>query len=137
MIVPDRREARLFTPYAKLDDPEDFVDEALGHFLEYFAGARQRLDVEWDLGPSGHRGFNRRILRETAKIPYGRTRTYQQIADNAGKPDAYRQVLSVLLANPMPIVIPCHRVITSKSGVGSYIGGPKKKSWLLKLEQRG
>ncbi|MEE8138300.1 MAG: MGMT family protein, partial [Thermoanaerobaculia bacterium] len=54
----------------------------------------------------------------------------------AGRPDAYRLVLSILLANPLPILIPCHRVVTHKSGVGSYIAGVQKKNWLLKLEQK-
>lgn len=135
IIAPDRRQQRLFTPYAKLEDPADFVDEAIGHLLEYLAGARRNLDIPWDLGPSEFTGFSRRILRETAKIPYGRTRTYRRIADIAGRSDAYRQVLSVLMNNPLPLLIPCHRVITSKSGIGSFIAGPRKKAWLLKLEQ--
>lgn len=135
IIAPNRSQYRQFTPYAKLDDPDEFVDEAIGHFLEYFAGARQRFDIPWDLAGTGAKGFARRILRETAKIPYGKTRTYRRIADMAGQSDAYRQVLSVLLNNPIPLLIPCHRVITSKSGIGSFIAGAKKKNWLLKLEQ--
>ena len=81
--------------------------------------------------------FHRRVLRQTSRIPYGRTRTYQQIADAAGRPDGYRQVLSTLMTNPLPLIVPCHRVVTHKSGIGSFIGGPKKKLWLLKMEQRG
>lgn len=76
------------------------------------------------------------MLKETARIPFGQTRTYQQIAEAAGSPDAYRVVLSSLLVNPIPIVVPCHRVVTNKSGVGSYIAGPEAKGWLLEMEER-
>ena len=75
------------------------------------------------------------MLQEVAKIPYGRTRTYQKIASAAGHPEGYRQVLAVLVENPLPIIVPCHRVVTNKSGVGSYIAGKDKKKWLLKLEK--
>jgi O-6-methylguanine DNA methyltransferase len=139
VIVPKGRERRTFTPFADLKKSErsDFLDEVLGRLSEYLAGARSRLGVEFDLGPSGVSGFSKRVLKETAKIPYGRVRTYQQIASAAGNGGAYRQVLAILLGNPLPLVIPCHRVVTVKSGPGSYVAGPKKKLWLLRLEQRG
>lgn len=139
VIVPKGRERSLFKPFAELKRPDrsDFLDETLGRFSEFLAGARRKLDTEFDLGPSGVRGFERRVLKETAKIRYGRTRTYQQIAAAAGMPSAYRQVLSTLQVNPLPLIIPCHRVVTVKSGPGSWIGGAKKKAWLLKMEQRG
>ena len=54
-----------------------------------------------------------------------------------GRPDAYRQVLSVLIENPIPILIPCHRVTTHKSGSGSYVGGSERKRWLLEMERTG
>lgn len=139
VIVPKRRQRRQFKPFADLKRSErsDFIDEVLGRFSEYLAGARRKLELDYDLRALGITGFNRRVLRQTARIPYGRTRTYQQIADAAGRPDAYRQVLSTLIANRLPLVVPCHRVVTHKSGIGSFIGGPKKKQWLLKMERRG
>jgi methylated-DNA-[protein]-cysteine S-methyltransferase len=115
----------------------DFLDEVFGRLSEYFAGARRKLDLEYDLGPCGLDVFARRVLKEVAKIPYGRTRTCQEIAEAAGRPSADRQVLSVLLENPIPILIPCHRVVAGKSGIGSYVGGGERKSWLLDLESRG
>lgn len=115
----------------------DFLDEVFGRLSEYFAGARRKLDLEYDLGPCGLDRFARRVLKEVAKIPYGRTRICQEIAEAAGRPNADRQVLSVLLENPIPILIPCHRVVAGKSGVGSYVGGGERKSWLLDLESRG
>jgi methylated-DNA-[protein]-cysteine S-methyltransferase len=138
-VVPKGRLRSQFKPFGDLKTSErsDALDEILGRFSEFLAGARRSLDVEYDLGPSGVRGFERRVLKETAKIRYGRTRSYQQLAHAAGKPKAYRQVLSILQANPLPIVIPCHRVVTVKSGPGSWIGGARKKERLLKMEQRG
>ncbi|MFQ5528665.1 MAG: methylated-DNA--[protein]-cysteine S-methyltransferase [Thermoanaerobaculia bacterium] len=139
VIVPKGRERQKYTPFADLKRAErsDFLDEVLGRFSEYLAGARSRLDMDYDLGPSGVSGFAKRVLKETAKIPYGKVRTYQQIASAAGNGSAYRQVLAILLGNPLPLVVPCHRVVTVKSGPGSYVAGPKKKLWLLRLEQRG
>ena len=139
VIVPKGRERRQFKPFADLKRSErsDFIDEVLGRFSEYLAGARRKLELDYDLRSLGLDAFHRRVLRQTARIPYGRTRTYQQIADAAGRPDGYRQVLSKLMANPLPLIIPCHRVVTHKSGIGSFIGGPKKKQWLLKMERRG
>lgn len=138
VIVPKGRERNLFRSFADLKRSErsDFLDEVLGRFSEYFAGARKNLDLEYDLKATGITGFPRRVLRQTAKIPYGRTRTYREIAEASGNPEGYRQVLSILGANPLPIVVPCHRVTTSKSGAGSYIAGVKKKNWLLRLEKR-
>ena len=76
------------------------------------------------------------MLKETTKVPYGRTRTYQVIAEAAGRPEAYRQVLAILQENPIPLIVPCHRVVTHRSGIGSWIGGTRKKQWLLRLEQQ-
>ena len=138
VIVPKGRERNTFRAFADLKRSErsDFLDEVLGRFSEYFAGARKNLNLEYDLKATGVTGFSRRVLKQTARIPYGRTRTYREIAESSGLPEGYRQVLSILSANPLPLVVPCHRVTTSKSGVGSYIAGVKKKVWLLRLEER-
>jgi methylated-DNA-[protein]-cysteine S-methyltransferase len=114
----------------------DFLDEVFGRLSEYLAGARRQLDIEYDFGPSGADSFTRRVLKETTKVPYGRTRTYQVIAEAAGRPEAYRQVLAILQENPIPLIVPCHRVVTHRSGIGSWIGGTRKKQWLLRLEQQ-
>ena len=138
VIAPVGKDRSAFTPLGELkrSPATDFLDEVVGRFSEYFAGARRRLDLEYDLRWSSLDGFGRRVLKQTAKIPFGRTRTYQEIATAVGRPDGYRQVVSVLLANPLPVVIPCHRVVPSKAGIGSYVAGEKKKAWLLKLESR-
>jgi len=139
VIVPKGRQRSQYKPFASLKRSErtDFIDEVLGRFSEYLAGARRKLELDYDLRAMELDNFHRRVLRQTSRIPYGRTRTYQQIADSAGRPDGYRQVLSKLMINPLPLIVPCHRVVTHKSGIGSFIGGPKKKQWLLKMERRG
>lgn len=136
LIEPPRKALAGYTPFIELEEESEFLEELFGRVSEYFAGVRRRLEVEWDLEPSGVSGFARRVLKETAKIPYGRTRTYRDIAAAAGQPDAYRLVLATLVENPIPIVIPCHRVTTNKSGIGSYIGGKDAKRWLLDMEKR-
>lgn len=138
VITPAARERKLYTPLGKMKRHQlETLDEILGRLSEYFAGARRGLEIEHDLGPSGVDSFARRVLKETSKIPYGKTRTYQAIAEAAGRPEAYRQALSILMANPIAVVIPCHRVVPSKGGgVGNYIGGVRKKQWLLRLEEQ-
>lgn len=133
-IDPSKGERKGLTSFDEVDG-SDFLDEVFGRFSEYFAGARKNLGLRYDLKSTGVRGFARRILKETSRVPFGRTRTYRQIADKAGQPDAYRVVLATLVANPLPIVIPCHRVVTNKSGIGSFVGGPDRKRWLLDMEK--
>ena len=139
-IDPGEMERSIYTPLHRIDD-SDFLDEVFGRLSEYFAGARRKLDLDFDLGPYGINGLARRVLRETAKIPYGKTRSCQALADAIGSPGSGRQVLSVLLENPIPILIPCHRVVESPgaepgAAIGSYIGGTDRKRWLLELERR-
>ncbi len=138
VITPIGRQRKKFKPFADLKRNErtEQMDEVLGRFSEYFAGARRNLDLGYDLTATGLDAFGRRVLKQTAKIPFGRTRTYQQVAEAAGRPTAYRQVLAILIGNPLPLVVPCHRVVTNRSGIGSFIAGPKKKAWLLKMEQK-
>ncbi len=135
VIVPKGRNRKRFTPFSEIED-SDQLDEIFGRLSEYFAGARRNLQLGYDLREHELDAFARKVLRQTARIRYGDTRTYQQIARSAGQPNAYRNVLAVLSINPLPIVIPCHRVVTAKSGVGSYLGGVRKKEWLLKMEAR-
>lgn len=134
VIDPSKQEKAGYVSFEELVG-SDFLDEVFGRLSEYFAGARKSLDIRYDLKPAGVRGFARRVLKETARIPFGRTRTYRQIADKAGQPDAYRVVLATLVVNPLPIVIPCHRVTTNKSGIGSYVAGSDRKRWLLEMER--
>ncbi|HKI03917.1 MAG TPA: methylated-DNA--[protein]-cysteine S-methyltransferase [Thermoanaerobaculia bacterium] len=117
-------------------DGSDFLDEVFGRLAEYFAGARRKLGLELDLCPSGLALFARRVLKEAAKIPYGKTRTCREIAEAAGRPDACQEVLAILRENPLPIVIPCHRVLAEDGGLGDYVGGSRRKRWLLDMESQ-
>lgn len=134
VIAPSGRDKKVFHPLSAYED-SDFLDEVFGRLSEYFAGARRSLDLEYDLTPCGADSFARRVLKETARTPYGKTRTYKEIADASGRPEAYRQVLSILLDNPLPILIPCHRIIPTKEGIGGWVGGSARKKWLLRLER--
>lgn len=135
-IAPKGKEKRHYMPAEEALESE-FLEEVFGRLSEYFAGARVSPDLEWDVLDPEVTPFARRVLKEAAKIPYGKTRTYRKIAVAAGKPEAYRVVLATLAANPLPIVVPCHRVVTNKSGIGSYIGGRDRKKWLLAMEKEG
>jgi methylated-DNA-[protein]-cysteine S-methyltransferase len=137
-IVPVGGRRRLYRPFGELKPAErsDDLDETIGRLSEYLAGARRRLDIDSDLDQTEADDFTRKVLREAAKIPYGRTRTYQDIATGIGRPGAYRQVLSALITNPIPIIVPCHRVVPNRAGIGSYVSSAAKKEWLLKMERR-
>jgi methylated-DNA-[protein]-cysteine S-methyltransferase len=108
------------------------LDEVRRELEQYFAGRRSRfeLNVDWRLSS----GFNRRVLRSTARIPYGATSTYAHLAKRAGSPRAYRAAGNALHRNPIPIVVPCHRVLRSGGDLGGYGGGLEMKEGLLRLE---
>jgi len=134
VFAPTGREKRLFYPLSDYEDSE-FLDEVFGRISEFLAAARRNLELEYDLGPSGLDSFGRRVLKEVSRTPYGKTRTYKEVAEAAGRPDAYRQVMAIVEKNPLPILIPCHRVVPTKSGLGGYVGGVARKRWLLKMER--
>jgi methylated-DNA-[protein]-cysteine S-methyltransferase len=108
------------------------VDEPRRELEEYFTGARRSFDlpVDWRLT----RGFARRVLQATANIPFGATATYKQMAAQAGSPRASRAAGNALGSNPIPIVVPCHRILHSGGGLGGYTGGLEKKRLLLGVE---
>ncbi|MDV3220433.1 methylated-DNA--[protein]-cysteine S-methyltransferase [Intrasporangium sp.] len=99
---------------------------------EYFARARTTFGVSLDLRLI--RGFRREVLDHLRDIPFGRTESYAEVAAAAGSPRAVRAVGSACATNPMPIVIPCHRVVRADGSLGGYLGGPAAKEWLLTLE---
>jgi methylated-DNA-[protein]-cysteine S-methyltransferase len=99
---------------------------------EYFEGKRQEFDLSLDLQVLAD--FNRRVLGELARVPYGEVVTYGQLAARAARPRAARAVGTVMNRNPLPIVLPCHRVIGANGKLVGYGGGLDRKEALLRLE---
>ena len=99
---------------------------------EYFAGRRKRFEftIDWQLmGP-----FQQKVLKATKAIPFGKVATYRDVATKAGAPRGSRAAGNALGANPIPIVVPCHRVVRTGGGLGGYTGGLHRKEFLLELE---
>lgn len=107
------------------------LDRLERQLADYFQGKRQDFDVPLDFAGSD---FEKSTWRQLLKIPYGETRSYGQIAEIIGKPGASRAVGHANGANPIAVVIPCHRVIRSGGDLGGYGGGIDRKKWLLELE---
>lgn len=109
------------------------LDEPRRELEEFFAGRRRRFELALDLRLA-RAGFQRRVLRATGRIPFGAHLSYKQVASAAGSPRAFRAAGTALGANPLPIVIPCHRVLHAGGGLGGYTGGLERKRILLGLE---
>jgi methylated-DNA-[protein]-cysteine S-methyltransferase len=116
---------RVLEAPARLDGVRRELDE-------YFEGRRSEFDlpIDWTLT----RGFTTEVLRATAAVGFGQTTTYAEIAGAAGSPRAVRAAGNSLGANPMPIVVPCHRVLRTGGALGGYTGGVERKEFLLRLE---
>lgn len=97
----------------------------------YLARKLKKFELQIDLIGTD---FQKKVWRETMKIPYGDTITYAMLARRIHKPNSYRAVANALGANPLPIIVPCHRVIASDGSLGGYTGGVKIKEFLLGLE---
>jgi methylated-DNA-[protein]-cysteine S-methyltransferase len=109
------------------------LDAVRRELEEYFEGRRRDFDlaIDWALARTA---FTEGVLRATAAIPFGATSTYRDIAAAAGSPAAFRAAGNALGANPLPIVVPCHRVLASGGGLGGYTGGIERKRRLLAIE---
>jgi methylated-DNA-[protein]-cysteine S-methyltransferase len=123
--LAERVSPRVLESPAKLDPVRRELDE-------YFEGRRTAFDVpvDWILA----RGFAREVLRATARIGFGETGTYASVATEAGSPRAVRAAGNALGSNPMPVVVPCHRVLRTGGALGGYTGGVERKEFLLRLE---
>ncbi len=109
------------------------LDPAAAELEEYFAGRRRRfgLPLDWQLSA----GFRRTVLQHLARdVSYGHTASYAGLARLAGSPRAVRAVGTACATNPLPVVVPCHRVVRSDGRIGGYLGGPEAKRLLLTLE---
>jgi methylated-DNA-[protein]-cysteine S-methyltransferase len=123
--LAQRLSPRIVEAPASLDPVKRELDE-------YFAGRRRAFDIplDWSLiGP-----FGARVLHVTSEIPYGGVLSYTEVATEAGSPRGSRAAGNALGANPIPIVIPCHRVLRAGGALGGYGGGEERKQWLLELE---
>ncbi len=136
--LPNEDEKAILAELAERISPRvlagsrDSVTRARRQLDEYFDGDRRSFDVplDWQLT----RGFRREVLQATALIAYGRTASYREVATAAGRPGAFRAAGTALATNPLPIVVPCHRVLRSAGGLGDYRGGSQAKAQLLDLE---
>lgn len=130
---PERETERLARAFGVrvLQSPRP-TDEARRQLDEYFAGERRRFDLRVDLRLA--RDFGRDVLAELARVPYGELTTYGTLAARAGRPRAARAVGTVMNRNPVPIVLPCHRVVGSTGALVGYGGGLERKRALLELE---
>ncbi len=108
------------------------LDETRRELDEYFEGRRAEFDlpIDWSLT----RGFAGKVLRQTARIEFGKTSTYAEVASRAGSPRAVRAAGNALGSNPLPVVVPCHRVLRTGGALGGYTGGVERKEFLLRLE---
>jgi len=123
--VAERVSPRIVEATAPLEELRRELDE-------YFSGRRHEFELalDWSLiGP-----FGQRVLRVTRAIPFGGVLSYAEVAAEAGSPRGSRAAGNALGSNPIPIVIPCHRVLRSGGALGGYGGGPERKRWLLELE---
>ena len=109
------------------------TDDARRELEQYFEGGRRDFDLplDWRLA---HGDFTRRLLRRLDRVPYGEVITYAEAARRAGSPHAHRAAGNALGSNPIPVVVPCHRVIRVGNVLGNYGGGPELKRYLLEPE---
>jgi methylated-DNA-[protein]-cysteine S-methyltransferase len=144
VAVTDRGLCRIaYRPEAALDElAGDFgarvlripkrVDRVIRELDEYFAGDRREFDLQTDLSPVP--AFQQQALRELARVPFGQVTTYGALAAKIGKPRAARAIGGAMNRNPIPIVLPCHRVVGSNGKLVGYAGGLDRKEQLLRLE---
>jgi methylated-DNA-[protein]-cysteine S-methyltransferase len=110
------------------------IDPVARQLDDYFAGRRRHFDVPVDLRMVS--GFRRDVIERIATIEYGTTWTYADLARSTGRPAAVRAVGTACGRNPVPVIVPCHRVVRSDGTTGQYRGGPEAKVSLLSLEAR-
>jgi methylated-DNA-[protein]-cysteine S-methyltransferase len=108
------------------------LDAAARELDEYFDGQRRVFDLPLDRSLS--RGFRQLVQRHLPEIGYGQTRTYRQVAELVGSPKAVRAVGTACATNPLPVVVPCHRVLRADGTLGGYVGGSAAKMTLISLE---
>ncbi len=130
---PEREEERLARHFgARVLRAAKPVDDVRRQLASYFEGKRREFELDVDLRLA--RDFGQRVLTELRRVPYGETTTYGALASRTGRPRAARAVGSVMNRNPVPIVVPCHRVVGASGSLVGYAGGLERKLTLLRLE---
>jgi O-6-methylguanine DNA methyltransferase len=124
----------LAGPTAEIASGDGTADRLQDELDAYFAGAGRRFATRLDLGAGTP--FQQRVWRELQRIPYGQTASYGEVARRIGKPGASRAVGQANGANPVPILVPCHRVIRASGELGGFGSGLDRKRWLLEHERR-
>ena len=122
---------KTYAPSARLAEKRNGHEQAVDQLLEFLAGERRDFEVDLDLRATE---FQRSVYKAVARIGYGETRSYAEIAEAIGRPRAVRAVGAANGANPIPLIIPCHRVIASGGGLQGYAGGLDMKARLLAME---
>ena len=125
-LLASRLSPRVLRAPRRLEAPRRELDE-------FFAGHRREFEIPLDFALV-KTGFTRRVLEQTAGIPFGETVSYREIARRSGNDRAYRAAGTALGSNPLPIVVPCHRVLHADGGLGGYTGGLQIKRRLLEIE---
>lgn len=126
--------------FKKLNDEHDKIQLNNSDFLknvciqlnQYFKGSRKEFQIPLKINGTN---FQKTVWKQLVKVEYGKTSTYKEIAQNSGSPKAYRAVGSANNKNPIPIIIPCHRIIGSSGKLVGYAGGLSLKQKLLKIEK--
>jgi len=129
LYLPTGRNPVTARPEWTRDDAA--FDDVRAQLDEYFAGTRREFDLP--LHPTGT-GFQKRVWDALLEIPYGQTASYTDVATRAGSPRTVRAAGTALATNPLPIVVPCHRVLRTGGCLGGYTGGLERKQFLLELE---
>jgi len=127
--------SRVYLPNAEptvAENPNEFLEKAQTQFAEYFGGSRKTFDLPLDFGVSGE--FALSVYRELLLVPYGETASYKQIAERIGCPKGCRAVGQANNKNPLPVIVPCHRVIGSNGKMTGFGGGIDLKIKLLEHE---
>jgi len=122
-------------PVSQTDEIPSFLEDCVHQLNEYFAGTRKEFDLKLDFGDAPD--FHKEVWKMVKIIPYGRTRTYGEIAEIIDHQQAFRAVGHANGMNPLPIVIPCHRVIGKDGSLTGYYYGLELKRWLLSHESPG